>query len=148
MLSRGAAKRADAYVRAADMSEFKEDADHTLQMMGKVEKTLDKATKMYGVGTKVAYALGGTERARACVMGAAAAVAGVMGAHGAEPMMAASLILGGIGYMLWRLIFGQSFPAKTLGITGGIGIILLVFVLIMTASALSGYLPKIAALFA
>ena len=53
-------------------------------------------------------------------------------------LLAASLILGGIGYMLWRLIFGQSFPAKTLGITGGIGIILLVFVLIMTASLWDG----------
>lgn len=48
-------------------------------------------------------------------------------------LLAAALILGGIGYMLWRLIFGQPFPSKTLGITGGIGIILLVFVLIMTA---------------
>ncbi len=90
----GAAKRADAYARAADMSEFKKDADHTLQMMGKVEKTLGKAAEKYDVGTKVAYALGGAERARAYVLGAAAAVAGVMGAHGAEPMMAASLILG------------------------------------------------------
>ncbi len=49
-------------------------------------------------------------------------------------LLASILILGGICYMLWRLIFGQPFPSKALGITGGIGIILLVFVLIMTSS--------------
>ncbi len=53
-------------------------------------------------------------------------------------LLASALILGGICYMLWRLIFGQPFPSKTLGITGGIGIILLVFVLIMTSSLWDG----------
>ena len=53
-------------------------------------------------------------------------------------LLASTLILGGICYMLWRLIFGQPFPSKTLGITGGIGIILLVFVLIMTSSLWDG----------
>lgn len=90
----GAAKKAAAYAREADLSEFKKDTDHTLKMMGKVENTLKEAASSYDTKTKIAYALGGAERMRAVVLGAASAVAGVAGANGAEPMMAASLILG------------------------------------------------------
>ncbi len=90
----GAAKKATAYAREADLSEFKKDTDHTLKMMGKVENTLKEAASSYDTKTKIAYALGGAERMRAVVLGAASAVAGVAGANGAEPMMAASLILG------------------------------------------------------
>lgn len=48
-------------------------------------------------------------------------------------LLALMLIFGGISYMLWRLISNQSFPKKTLGVMGGVGIIILLFVLIMTA---------------
>lgn len=90
----GAAKKAEAYAREADLSEFKKDTDHTLKMMGKVENTLKEAASSYDTKTKIAYALGGAERMRAMMLGAASVVAGVAGANGAEPMMAASLVLG------------------------------------------------------
>ncbi len=90
----GASKRAASYARKADLSEFKKDTDHTLKMMGKVENKLKEAASSYDTKTKVAYALGGAERMRAVMLGAASVVAGVAGANGAEPMMAASLVLG------------------------------------------------------
>ncbi len=49
-------------------------------------------------------------------------------------LLAAFLILGGVSYMLWGLIFDKPFPKKTLSVMGGLGAIVLLFVVIMTAS--------------